>query len=325
MHAVAVLAMDGVVGFELATPGQVFGSVADGSGAPLYSVRVCGPKPQVRVSAAGMDLFTMAVPFGLGELLAADTIVVPAHESSASVPPEVAEALRRAHGKGRRIASICTGAGLLAETGLLDGRAATTHWRHAAAMASRFPLVRFDPEMIYVDDGGVLTGAGVTAGIDLCLHMVRADHGAAAAAAAGRRLVMSPHRGGGQAQFIAPDEAVVGDGPTGELMRWMIDRLDRPLALASIAAEAHMSVRTLHRRFLESTGVPPMRWLLTQRIGRAQELLETTSLTVEEVARRSGFGDAAVLREHFRRKLETTPTTYRRRFTGTSAGSAGPP
>ncbi|THV29534.1 GlxA family transcriptional regulator [Glycomyces paridis] len=315
MHAVAVLAMDGVVGFELATPGQVFGSAADATGAPLYTVRVCGPTPEARASAAGSDLFTMSVPFGLDELRAADTIVVPAHETTAPVPADVAEAIRDAHREGRRIASICTGAGLLADIGLLDGRTATTHWRHVAELTGRFPDVRFDADKLYVDDRGVLTSAGVAAGIDLCLHMVRTDHGAAVAATAARRMVMSPHRGGGQTQFIAHDDAVLGDGPTAALMLWMSERLDRPLTLASIAAEARLSVRTLHRRFLASTGVPPMQWLLTRRIARAQELLESTSLSIEEVARHSGFGTAAVLREHFRRRFATTPTAYRRRFT----------
>ncbi|SDE49805.1 GlxA family transcriptional regulator [Glycomyces harbinensis] len=315
MHLVSVLAMDHVVGFELATAGQVFGSARsmDGRDAPLYSVRVCGPG-RVQVSAAGDALFTMTPPYGLGELLEADTIVVPAHDSSGPVPPDVVAALRRANEQGRRIASICTGAGILAEAGLLDGRDATTHWRHAAALSARFPRVRFDAAALYIDGGDVLTSAGVAAGVDLCLHMIRMDHGAAVAAQAARRLVMSPHRSGGQAQFIASDRAVTDEGSLAEIMQWMTANLDRPLTLAEIGRRAGLSIRTLNRHFHDQTGSAPMQWLLAKRVQRAQELLEGTTLSIEEIARRSGFGGAAALRQHFRLQLATTPTSYRRQF-----------
>ncbi|MEU5874046.1 helix-turn-helix domain-containing protein [Glycomyces sp. NPDC047369] len=316
MHVVAVLALDSVVAFELAMPGQVFGSARslDGRDAALYEVRVCGPGRAVRLSAAGSPLGSLSVPFGLNALDDADTIVVPAHDAPAPLPPEAAEALHRAHEQGRRIASICTGAALLAETGLLDGREAATHWRHAADLAARFPRVRFDTAALYVDGGDVLTGAGVAAGVDLCLHMIRRDHGSAVAAAAARRLVMSPHRGGGQAQFIPTDDAVTEDGSLADVMRWMAAHLHEPLTLNEIAAQAGLSARTLSRRFRDQAGTSPMQWLLRQRVQRAQALLERTRLSVEQVADRSGFGNAAALRHHFQRQVTTTPTEYRRQY-----------
>jgi len=251
--------MDGVVAMEMAMPGQILGSAESEQGEPLYRVRVCGPAEGVTAHAAGSSQFRLLPPHDLPELLRASTVIVPAHETTEPVPPKILDLLRRAHSSGARMASICTGAGILAEAGLLDGRTAATHWRHAADLARLHPLVRFDPVALFIDDGDVLTGAGVTAGIDLCLHLVRSDHGAAVAARAARRIVSAPWRDGGQAQFIAREEIGLASGDLAGTMHWMLERLDEPLTLEQIAAQARLSLRTLNRRFLSRTGVAPMR------------------------------------------------------------------
>ncbi|GAA4922761.1 transcriptional regulator, AraC family with amidase-like domain [Stackebrandtia albiflava] len=314
MHEVAVLALDGVVALEVAMPGQILGSAQSADGAPLYRVRVCGPGEGVTASAAGSGQFQLRPPHPVTELLTADTVVVPAHETDDRVPETVLDLLRRAHASGVRLASICTGAAILAQTGLLDGRRATTHWRHADALARRYPAVRFDPAAIFIDDGDILTGAGTTAGVDLCLHMVRRDFGAAVAAQTGRRVVAAPWRDGGQAQFVARQE--IGDeiGELSGTMHWLLERLAEPVTLDRIAARARVSTRTLSRRFLAHTGVTPVQWLIEQRVFAARDMLESGGSGVEEIARACGFGSATALRQHFRRRLGTTPTAYRARF-----------
>jgi transcriptional regulator GlxA family with amidase domain len=235
------------------------------------------------------------------------------------VPEQVLDLLRRAHARGARIASVCTGAFVLAAAGLLDGLRATTHWATAEDLARSYPLVRVDPSVLYVDNDNILTSAGMAAGLDMCLHIVRHDYGAAVAADAARSVVMPLERDGGQAQFIAhPDPISAGTGLQSTLS-WMQDNLDRPLALVDIARHARIGVRTLHRRFREQTGSTPMQWLIKQRLHQAQQYLETTSMSVEEVARRSGFGTAIVLRQHFARHLGASPLAYRRAFQPPSA------
>lgn len=314
MHRVAVLALDGVIAFDLATPIEVFGRTEVG-GRPGYAVEVCAPRRRVR--SGGFDVVVEA---GLEALERADTIVVPGvADPTAPVPHAVLEALRAAAGRGTRVASICVGAFTLAAAGLLDGRRATTHWAAAEALAAAHPDVDVDPGVLYVDEGAVLTSAGAAAGLDLCLHLVRRDHGAAVAAETARRSVMPLERAGGQAQFIA--HATPGArGPAGPaaslepLLRWLEAHAHEDLDLAAIAAHAATSPRTLSRRFREQTGTTPLRWLHTARLRRAQHLLESTDRTVERIAAEAGFGTATTLRHHFRRTLATTPDRYRQAF-----------
>jgi len=257
---------------------------------------------------------------GLEALQDADTIVVPGLDRySVASFPEVSAALTRAHLRGARIMSICTGAFVLAEAGLLDGLRATTHWSAAEELAARFPKISVDPDVLYVDEGSILTSAGVAAGLDLCLHVVRRDHGAAVAAEVARFTVIAPHREGGQAQFIpAPARAGGGSPPGGtteSARTWALSHLDQPISVDGLAGRAVMSRRTFARKFRSETGATPAQWLLEQRLRAAQSLLETTDDPVEQIARDSGFGNAAALRAHFARRLRTTPTAYRRTFT----------
>ena len=257
---------------------------------------------------------------GLEALQDADTIVVPgfAHWPTASFP-EAASALTRAHLRGARIMSICTGAFVLAEAGLLDGRRATTHWYAAEELAKRYPEVKVDPDVLYVDEGSILTSAGVAAGLDLCLHVVRRDYGAAVAADVARWTVIAPHREGGQAQFVPLPARSAADSPpegtTEPARTWALAHLDQPISVDDLAVRAVMSRRTFARRFRSETGTTPAQWLLEQRLRAAQSLLETTDRPVGQIAQESGFGNAAALRAHFERRLRTTPTAYRCRFT----------
>jgi len=232
----------------------------------------------------------------------------------------VLQALREAHARGARIASICTGAFALGAAGLLDGRRVTTHWRHARRLAELFPKAHVDPDVLYVDEGDLLTSAGVAAGIDLCLHLLRRDQGAAAANAAARQTVVAPHRTGGQAQFIERTVPAADDGGLEPTRAYALEHLDRPLTVAQLARHACTSERTFNRRFRQETGTTPLKWLHAQRIDHARRLLETSALPIETVAVRCGFGSAAILRQHFRRVTSTTPTAYRRTFAG-SVGS----
>lgn len=227
---------------------------------------------------------------------------------------EVIDTLRQAHERGARIASICCGAFILAQAGLLDSRRATTHWTSAALLAQKYPQVEVDPDVLFIDGGDVLTSAGAATGLDLCIHMVRNDFGAAVAAETARHLVIAPQREGGQAQFIVHRDPEGSSGSLQPTLRWLQDHLDEPLMLSEIARHAAMSERTLNRRFLQQTGTSPLQWLLLQRVQRAQQLLETTSLSVEDVARGCGFSSSITLRQHFARRLGTSPQAYRRAF-----------
>jgi transcriptional regulator GlxA family with amidase domain len=300
MRSVAVLTCPGVVAFDLSVPCHVFGLAG-------YEVLVCGAER----SRAGA--FDVVAPHGLDAAARADTVLVPGVEDL-RVPAAVERALRDAAGRGARMVSICTGAFGLAQAGLLDGRRATTHWRHAAELRERFPRVRVEPDVLYVDEGDLLTSAGVAAGIDLCLHIVRRDRGAAEANRIARRIVVAPHRAGGQAQFV---ERPVPTAPAAALTAtraWMLERLDTPLTVAAMARHAGYSPRTFARRFRAETGTTPLAWLLSERVLAARRLLEETDLPVEDVARRCGFGTATGLREHFGRACRTTPTAYRASF-----------
>jgi transcriptional regulator GlxA family with amidase domain len=310
-HRVAVLAVPPVIPFDLSIPGQVFGDT-ELDGRALYDVKVCTPDPGV-IKAVG-DV-AIEVTRGLDLLDSADTIVVPGTYDRAAADPRLATALRSAHDRGRRLVSICTGAFVLAAAGLLDGRRATTYWRRAEEFAARFPAVDLDPRVLYVDEGQILTSAGLAAGIDLCLHIIREDFGASVANATARRIIVSPVRHGGQAQFIdtpLPDSDRFSLSGT---RAWALDRLDRRVTLDDLARHASVSVRTLTRRFRAETGLTPLQWLLQQRLERARELLESTTLPVDEVARSSGLGTADSLRTHLVRHVGLTPTAYRASFT----------
>ncbi len=311
MHRVVALCLDGLVAFDLSAPAQVFNSAARPGGEPLYEFATCSPgASEVRTTTG----FTLTPEHDLGALAAADTVVVPGYFAVFEPPPDEAlEALRVAAERGARTISVCTGAFALAHAGLLDGRRATTHWAFAEQLEARFPAIEVDPAALYVDEGDVMTSAGLSAGIDLCLHVVRKDFGAAAGDRVARHMVAAPHREGGQAQFIARAPAQ----PAGSLEStrgWALERLAEPLDVAAMARHAGVSPRTFARRFREETGTTPLQWLLSRRVLEARRLLEETDLPVDAVAWRAGFGTAASLREHFRRATGTTPTAYRRAF-----------
>jgi transcriptional regulator GlxA family with amidase domain len=301
MHRVAVLAFDGVVAFDLATPLQVFNAVRG------YETVVCAAEPHV-TAAHG---FGIVAPAGLEALASADTVVVPGIADETTPLPEPTLAALRA--TEARMASICTGSFVLGWAGLLEGRRATTHWRSADEFRRQFPGVHLEPDVLYVDEGDLITSAGVAAGIDLCLHLVRKDLGAEAANRSARRIVVAPHRDGGQAQFI--DRPVPAAGGGLEATRaWILARLHEPLTIEQMARHAGYAPRTFARRFRQETGTTPLQWLLAQRVDHARRLLESTDLPVEHVADRAGFGTAVNLREHFRRHVVTTPSAYRRAF-----------
>ncbi|CAM3989522.1 GlxA family transcriptional regulator [Kibdelosporangium persicum] len=306
MHVLAILALDKVIPFDLATPIEVF------TRTPGYEVRVCG------TSMIDAGAFKLRPPWGLDALASADTIMVPGcSDAGAEVPADVIEALRSAAASGTRIASICSGAFILAATGLLDGLRATTHWAAAPVLARRFPAVTVDPDVLYVDNGQFLTSAGAAAGLDLCLHLIRRDHGSAVAADAARVCVMPLEREGGQAQFIVHRQPPTPQGSELEpVLRWLEDNVDRDLSLEDIAGHAGMSTRTLNRRFREQVGTSPLQWLHLARVRRAQYLLESTSDPVELIGSRVGFGSPTAFRERFKRVVGTSPAAYRGAFRG---------
>ncbi|MFI1198050.1 helix-turn-helix domain-containing protein [Streptomyces sp. NPDC020883] len=310
-HRVVALVRPPQATFELGFVAEVFG--IERSGVPVrYTFGVCTEHPGPVATLAGYD---MLVPDGLAALDRADTVVVPGWLPPEEPPsPAVARALRRAHDRGARLVSICSGSFALAHAGLLDGRRATTHWARAGQLAGLFPAVDVDPDVLYVDHGDIATSAGSGAGIDLCLHLVRADHGAGYAAQVARSMVMPPHREGGQLQFTAPPRPIQMDGSLAPLLEWMTARLDEPLTVEELAAHEGMSARTLARRFADQLGASPGQWLLAQRITATRELLESTDLPLEAIARRVGLSSATNLRRRFFRALGTTPGAYRRAF-----------
>lgn len=315
---VAAIVNHGVSPFELSVACEVFGLDRSELVDPWYTLMVCAAvPPPVRVkTSVGLTLDT---PFRLEDVERAGTVIIPMWPPDDEPGPELVDALRRAHDRGARILSFCSGAFLLAKAGLLDGRRCTTHWMYADRLAADFPAADVTPDVLYVVDDNVMTSAGTAAAIDLCLHLVRHDHGAEVANAVARRMVVPPHRDGGQAQFIqAPVPECADDN---DLFRatldWAVEHLDEPLTVEVLARRAAMSPRTFARRFVAATGTTPLQWLLRQRVLHAQRLLETTEEPVEWVAGRCGFGTAAGMRVHFQRFVGTSPMAYRRTFHST--------
>ncbi|GGX62933.1 AraC family transcriptional regulator [Streptomyces minutiscleroticus] len=325
-HRVVVLALDGLLPFELGIPQRIFGRARTPDGHPLYEVVTCSVRPPGPVDTDAD--FAVLVAHGPEALAEADTVVVPAsyelgpvHEEGV-LTEELAAALARVR-PGTRLVSICTGSYVLAAAGHLDGRPATTHWASAGHFQRLFPKVRVDADVLFVDDGDVLTSAGVAAGIDLCLHIVRRDHGTAVANEVARRTVVPPHRDGGQAQFIERPVPEPQLATTTAARAWALGRLHEPIQLRDMAAQESMSVRTFTRRFRQEVGVSPGQWLTLQRVERARHLLESTGLSIDQVARDCGFGTAQSMRQHLQATLGVTPTAYRRTFR-TANVSAGP-
>jgi len=321
---VVLLVTEGAVFFDLGTVVTVFGPKRPGTLRPAlpYELTLAAAEPGPVRTSAGIAVHA---PAGLDALERADLVVV-----GGCTPPLVArqhaplDALGAAHARGTRVMSICTGAFVLARAGLLDGRRATTHWAFCAQLAAEFPAIDVDPDVLYVDDGDVLTSAGLAAGMDLSLHVVRGDLGADAATAIARWNVVPPHRDGGQAQYIDRPVPDASDGGLAATRAWALERLHEPLTVEALARHAHVSPRTFARRFVAETGHPPKRWLTAQRVHHARRLLESTDLPVEDVARRAGFGTAAALRTHFARATATRPTAYRRTFRGGPAAERAP-
>ncbi|MFF8835593.1 helix-turn-helix domain-containing protein [Streptomyces sp. NPDC015130] len=309
MTTVALALTDGMLHFELSLAIEVFGADLTHIVDPWYDFALCGPGP-VRV-----DRFRLEPDHGLDHLRRADTVIVPGWADVDRDPPaELVDAVREAHEAGARVASLCTGAFVLAAAGLLDDRRATTHWAHTEELTRRHPRVTVDPDVLYVDNGSVLTSAGKAAAMDLCLHLVRLDHGSAVANTIARRLVVPPHRDGGQAQFVTTPVPAPGNHPLADLFPWVLRRLDQALTVEDLARRAGMSSRHLGRHFRAVAGTTPLQWLLAQRIRHAQELLETTDDTVDAIATATGMGTATTLRRHFARTVGVPPDTYRRTF-----------
>ncbi|MFC6085724.1 helix-turn-helix domain-containing protein [Sphaerisporangium aureirubrum] len=316
----SVLAYEGMSVFETGIVTEVFGLPRPEFDVPWYELTVCAEGPGTVRVVGGAVLRT---PHGLEEFAVADTVILPGVPDVTAAPsPELVAALRLAHRRGARIMSICSGAFALAGAGLLDGRRATTHWRYADSLRRRYPAVQVDPNVLYIADDDILTSAGSAAGLDLCLHIVRRDFGAAIANAVARRLVIHPHRDGGQAQFIeAPMPAVLADDRVAQSMAWALEHLADPLPVDTLARHAHMSPRTYLRHFARSTGTTPIRWLINQRVQASLALLETTDTPIEEIAKTVGFDTAVTYRHHFGQTMRISPSAYRRAFHTREPGS----
>jgi transcriptional regulator GlxA family with amidase domain len=312
---VAVVVLDGFTPFELGVVCEVFGTDRSDQGLPGYDFAVVAGEPGPLTSESG---FTLQTPFGLDRLETADLIAIPASGDDrcgrSDWPEPLLAALRRAVDRGGRVLSVCTGAFVLGAAGLLDGRPCTTHWRHSDRLAQLYPAAKVDPSVLYVDADPVITSAGTAAGIDACLYLVRKEQGSRVANAIARRMVVPPHRNGGQAQFVDRPVAEPDCDTLGEVIQWMQRNLDRIVTVDQLAGLAVMSPRTFARRFVQETGTTPQRWLIGQRILLAQQLLEETDETVDVIAERAGFGNAATFRHHFRSWRATTPHAYRRTF-----------
>jgi transcriptional regulator GlxA family with amidase domain len=316
-HVIAVAVFDGIVLGDAVPPCELLAAVRLGDGKPGYTVKICGP---------GSDVATrhcrLRPPYSWRALHTADTILLPGVDNiDRELPDKLHRAIRRAASRGARIVSICTGAFLLAATGLLNGARATTHWMAAAELTRRYPEIDVDANVLYVDNGKVLTSAGATAGLDLCLHMIRIDYGAAVAAHAARMAVMPLERAGGQAQFIR-HQPPVARSALAPLLAWIEQNLDQDLNVVQIASAAAMSLRTLHRKFAEQTGTTPASWVLRARLHRAQELLVDSNLPMEEISARVGFGSASTFRERFRDAVGTSPSSYRKAFRANEPGDS---
>jgi transcriptional regulator GlxA family with amidase domain len=316
LRNVAVVVLDQFEPFELGLVCEVFGTDRTGDGLPGYDFAVVAGEPGPLSSPAG---FTLDTPHGIERLDQADLVAVSAISGGGrgfrrEFPPPLLAALRRTVARGGRVLSICNGAFVLGAAGLLDGRRCTSHWQSTAELARRFPVAKVDPSVLYVDDDPVITSAGTAAGIDACLYLVRKEQGSQVANAIARRMVVPPHRDGGQAQYIDRPVPAMPADPLARVLGWMQRHLDQPVTVGQLAARAHMSPRSFARRFVQETGTSPQRWLTGQRILLAQQLLEETDATVDVIAGRVGFGNATVLRHHFRQQRHTTPHAYRRAF-----------
>ena len=322
-HRVAVLLPAEFSLFEVAVAVEVFAAQRPEIEVEWYDVKLCTVEPG-RATAQG-GLMGVFIPHGLEALDAADTVIVPHCATPESPADERAlAAIRRAYLRGTRLASFCDGAFVLAAAGVLDGREATTHWKYAERLAAQYPRVKVRPEVLYVDEGQVLTAAGTASGVDLALHMVRTDHGAHVARQVARSMVVPPHRDGGQAQFVmsAVPEADGGEQGVYKALAYMSHHLEGEYSLTDMARLAFMSTRNFSRRFRQVTGTTPARWLLHQRLTRARELLEESDLPIETVAQMTGFGSAVTFRQRFAQALQTSPSAYRRAFRGTSEASS---
>ncbi|MEU6388645.1 helix-turn-helix domain-containing protein [Streptomyces sp. NPDC046939] len=310
---VAAVLLDGVHPFELGVVCEVFGLDRSDSGLPAYDFAVVSADgPTLSTHVTGM---TISTPYGLERLEEADLIAIPAAAPRPDgYPPALLDALRRAVDRNARVLSICSGVFVLGAAGLLDGRRCAVHWRYTRELSIRHPRTRVDPDVLYVDESPVITSAGTAAGIDACLHIVRTEHGSEVANAIARRMVVPPHRDGGQAQYVERPLPPTRCDTVGEVLAWMERHLDEPVTVEDLAARAHMSPRTFARRFQQETGTTPYRWLLRQRVLFAQELLERTDETVDAIAARAGFGNAAAMRHQFMKALGTTPNAFRRTF-----------
>jgi transcriptional regulator GlxA family with amidase domain len=310
LQRVAAIAVPGVSAFELGLVCEVFGIDRSDTGGPAFDFTLCTPEPGL---VAMEPALAVEVTAGLEAAAGADLVVFLPYKAPYTLPEAARDALRAAHDRGAWVMSICSGTFALGEAGLLDGRRCTTHWMYADDLQRRYPTAEVDPAVLYVEDRGVISSAGTAAGIDACLHLIRRELGARDAAAVARRMVVPPHRDGGQAQYV--DTPLPCDADTlAPLLAWMTEHLDAELTVPDLAARALMSERTFARRFRAETGTTPAAWVTRQRLVRAQEMLEQTSAGVDEIARRSGFGSAAILRHHFARVLGTSPQAYRRQF-----------
>lgn len=320
MHSVAILAYDGMSGFESGLAAEIFGMTelsarfSEGLAKPWYSVKLCSETAELRLLGGA----TVRTSYGLADLAGADTVVIPSvRDVDEPTSPELVDAIRAADARGARLVSICSGAFALAAAGVLDGRTATTHWIYTDLLKKAYPDIDIDPSPLYVDNGRVLTSAGCAAGLDLCLHIVRSDYGVRVANDVARRLVISPHRGGGQAQYIeTPVPEPAEDGRIAAGMAWALENLDRPIALDELAAQSMMSRRSYLRQFAKATGTTPIKWLTEQRIQASLALLESSEFSIEQIAVRVGFESPATYRHHFVRQMHTTPSDYRSAFTG---------
>jgi transcriptional regulator GlxA family with amidase domain len=322
LRSVAVLLLDGIAPFELGVVCEVFGTDRRSEGFPHYDFATCSPEGAPVRARSG---FTITPSGDLSALAEADLVVVPAHPIDTPAPVVALAALAAAAARGAYVISVCSGAFLLGEAGLLDGRRCTTHWLWAAELAKRFPSAEVHPNALYVEDRNILTSAGTAAGIDLCLHLVRREHGSAVATKLARRMVVPPHRDGGQAQYIEVPLPRTPEAPTlAPLLEWLLANLHRPTTVEELAGRAHMAPRTFARRFRAETGTTPHEWITGQRVLAARQLLEETDLGVEAVAGRSGFADAAVLRHHFTRRVGATPHAYRSTFRARAAAAPRP-
>ncbi|WP_280480459.1 helix-turn-helix domain-containing protein [Nocardia cyriacigeorgica] len=318
LSKVAVVLSERLAMFEFGVVCEVFGLDRTADGLPGFDFRVCGREPGRPLPATSPGI-SVTPEYGLGELTHADLVAIPAFPATARHDPVVVDAVRAAADAGAIVLTVCSGAFLAGAAGLLDGRKCTTHWRYVDQLAAQFPEATVDPDVLFVDEGNLITSAGTAAGIDACLHLVRREIGSAAANGIARRMVVPPQRDGGQRQFIERPVPDCASDSLGATLQWMQENLELPHTVESLAARSMMSTRTFARRFAAETGTTPVKWLTTQRVQAAEHLLEDTDLGLEQIAARAGFGSAALLRHHFQRMVGIAPTEYRRRFgTGTA-------